>query len=614
MVTFSSKPGIAKVKWLADSRRLVFLGQRDRDIAQIWMVDSQTNELVKITNHDTRLKDFDITPDGSTCIYAAEQQRVPPSAEYLESGFVFDWLNQFLEDVLRGEYSPLPGRYYSDLYIGRVGGKVEQKLNQTPLYVTSLSIAPDGENATAFLLIKDPPEEWDSYKERDISRLVAAARDKRNRSTDTNLNQYFLIDVSTLSFRPLLNAHAFGGSIPPFWTDDGREVILCETYLPLSLPNAASTEWNDVVSVTLEDMKPHLIRSEPKWLLPEQWKPRSNRLVLQRLGTSEYSVYESISHEWRLSGHDVEGEVRVAVKESMNLPPELEAQEWSGNNIMRRNVISGLHPELSSLNLSEAKVFEWMSKDNLPWRAIIYMPPGYDERQRYPLVIQTHGYNEKEFEVDGRSTTAMASQALANSGIIVVQSWGPTVWASRSLTQATQWMNGIESLIDVLTKQATIDPKKVGLAGWSYTGWLVEYFISHSEYPIGAAVAADNVEYTYWEYLALSNSPATISEGVLMYGGSPWEKPDVWRRESTEFNLDHVYTPLRIETESDSPLYAWDIYAGLKALHKPAELVIIPNSPRARDYSEQPARIGAALAQIDFSRWFGRLVSLLAQR
>jgi dienelactone hydrolase len=75
-----------------------------------------------------------------------------------------------------------------------------------------------------------------------------------------------------------------------------------------------------------------------------------------------------------------------------------------------------------------------------------------------------------------------------------------------------EWETCIEGLIDALDEQKLVDRDRVGLVGWSYTGWLVEYFITHSTYPIGAAVAADNVDYSHWQYVEFGNLAAMVEQ------------------------------------------------------------------------------------------------------
>jgi hypothetical protein len=95
-------------------------------------------------------------------------------------------------------------------------------------------------------------------------------------------------------------------------------------------------------------------------------------------------------------------------------------------------------------------------------------------------------------------------------------------------------------------------------------------------------VVADNIDYGYSQYVGSASKPSTTSEFErLIYGGSPWEKPAAWLQESITFNLQHIRTPLRLETEEDSAYHHWEVYAGLKILHRPVELTIIPGSPHS---------------------------------
>ena len=49
-------------------------------------------------------------------------------------------------------------------------------------------------------------------------------------------------------------------------------------------------------------------------------------------------------------------------------------------------------------------------------RAGLYFPVGYVPGKKYPLVVQTHGFDPKSFWIEGSFTTAFAAQALAVIG------------------------------------------------------------------------------------------------------------------------------------------------------------------------------------------------------
>ena len=66
-------------------------------------------------------------------------------------------------------------------------------------------------------------------------------------------------------------------------------------------------------------------------------------------------------------------------------------------------------------------MFTWKTKEGRELRAGLFKASNYKAGQRYPLVIQTHGFAESQFAPSGVFPTAFAAQALAATGIVVVQ-------------------------------------------------------------------------------------------------------------------------------------------------------------------------------------------------
>jgi dipeptidyl aminopeptidase/acylaminoacyl peptidase len=61
----------------------------------------------------------------------------------------------------------------------------------------------------------------------------------------------------------------------------------------------------------------------------------------------------------------------------------------------------------------------WTDGSGNPVIGGLYLPPDYAAGKRYPLVIQTHGFDPHVFRIDGPYTTAFAAQPLAGKGIVV---------------------------------------------------------------------------------------------------------------------------------------------------------------------------------------------------
>src|SRR5205814_268471 len=79
------------------------------------------------------------------------------------------------------------------------------------------------------------------------------------------------------------------------------------------------------------------------------------------------------------------------------------------------------NPQLKNLELGEATVYIWKDNRGKERRALLFKPGDYKPGQRYPLVIQTHGFSETLFQPSGGLTTAFAARAMAAAGIVVLQ-------------------------------------------------------------------------------------------------------------------------------------------------------------------------------------------------
>jgi len=138
-----------------------------------------------------------------------------------------------------------------------------------------------------------------------------------------------------------------------------------------------------------------------------------------------------------------------------------------------------------------------------------------------------------------------------------------------------------EGLIDYLDGRGLIDRARVGILGWSRTGYHVRYALTFSKYPFAAAVIADGLDASYFQYMSWLNFG--VKGGDLyerINGGVPQGVAvQSWFTHATGFNLDRVHTPTRLLAfRSDSILNNWEWFAGLRRLGTPVELIWIPDA------------------------------------
>jgi dipeptidyl aminopeptidase/acylaminoacyl peptidase len=128
-----------------------------------------------------------------------------------------------------------------------------------------------------------------------------------------------------------------------------------------------------------------------------------------------------------------------------------------------------------------------------------------------------------------------------------------------------------------LDHRGMIDRTRVGIVGFSGTVYDVGYTLTHSTFPFSAAVLVDGVDGGYLQYLVY---PWVADQFNAYNGGPPFSNGlNAWLKNSPGFNMDKVRTPVRLVAHSRASILAsWEWFSGLSLLHKPVELVELPDA------------------------------------
>jgi dipeptidyl aminopeptidase/acylaminoacyl peptidase len=316
-------------------------------------------------------------------------------------------------------------------------------------------------------------------------------------------------------------------------------------------------------------------------------------------------------------GNHVVGEYQNTVT-----PPEIFAYRNGKDEVA---IVRRLNPQLDNLRLAQVKDIAWATSTGYKANGYLFVPPDYVEGTRYPLVIQTK-LNEGGFMCDSgiEHAPSFAPQPMAASGIMyLVGTYPEKGWDQEKfypkgypggISEAVFNMDLWDSAIDKLNALGFIDRNRVGVMGFSRTGWYVEFMLAHSKHLYAAATATDNVQYSFGEYWYL-RSGRTTNAYDAMYGGPPYgETFPSWRDYSISFNLDKVHTPLLLEemgygikydnihTPPDSLAVSFEIFSGLNRIGKPVELYYYPNESHLPDHPL--ARLASLQRNVDWYRFW----------
>jgi dipeptidyl aminopeptidase/acylaminoacyl peptidase len=232
----------------------------------------------------------------------------------------------------------------------------------------------------------------------------------------------------------------------------------------------------------------------------------------------------------------------------------------------------------------------------MQWEGSLTFPPNYDPGRRYPLVVQTHGFQEQEFLVDGpyRSTTAFAAQALACSGFVVFQAGdNPGAWTLDEHT-ADNFADAYADGIQLLVRRDIADARHIGLIAFSHTGLAaVELLATHPDL-LEAATIADAGWWGYVQNLLLFDDEGGPQILEQTGGVAPVEKLGAWLDMNPLYKIGKAKAAIRIEANGPTSLLnTWEHYVLLQRSNRPVEYIYFPagshnlRKPAERYASEQ---------------------------
>ena len=584
MSSSSNREGIVDLKWSKDNDTIFFLGASADEPAQLYSVQCSSGELKRLTSNRTSLVSFALCDERDAIVFAAERPETDViNEEALRRGFHV--IAESLPDLIRGQVS----NHEPELFAKGKYSSPDKPLQTQGLFdsgFNDLFLSPDGR----YLVVKtdaiEVPERWSEYED---PYLQLVYRIKPAKGAGTRILRYELIDLRTKSSEVLLDSPASYARADVLWSPNSKSLLLCGVYLPLDVEDQAELRARRSNKFTVEIKLPsrEFVKIAREELNPIRWDARTNIVQFQagqnqsETGSATQPVYYRKTGEiWERMPNSPsvvsDAPPDILAEQGLNLPPQIVAVDAKTK---RKVSLLDLNPQFAELQFGKVEEINWSDGTGHLVSGGLYLPPDYVEGKRYPLVIQTHGFDSHEFVIDGDYTTASAAQPLVSKGIVVLQ-MNDIFYDSLDTPQETERvMSAYENAVEYLDQKGIIDRSRIGLVGFSRTCLYVKYTLTHSSQHFAAAIAADGFDGGYLQYFAYGNEASNFeSEEERVIGAPPFGDGLLfWLKRSPGFLLDKVQTPLQIQAlASGSLLGEWEWFAGLKRLGKPVDFIYLP--------------------------------------
>ncbi len=329
-------------------------------------------------------------------------------------------------------------------------------------------------------------------------------------------------------------------------------------------------------------------------------KGGNSQLVRLRLpiAAADFTFFDSpvFSIPATVSAGALEGSLSVTADRSVfvfqassfSTPPEI----FSAWGKAPESVHSADVARISQLShFNDAVQPAWGKSVSLTWKndrfdvqGWLLLPKNYDPTKRYPLIVEVHGgpaaavLSRWNGGAGGFSATAFS----ALDYFVLMPNPRGSFGQGEAFTQANRKDFGYGDLRDILAgvdavlAQYPADPNRIGIAGWSYGGFMTMFAVTQT-HRFRAAVAGAGIS----DWLSYYGENSIDQWMIPYFGASVYDDPAVYAKSSPITFIKQSQTPTLLvvgDRDGECPApQSFEFWHALRDLHVPTQLVVYPN-------------------------------------
>jgi dipeptidyl aminopeptidase/acylaminoacyl peptidase len=196
-------------------------------------------------------------------------------------------------------------------------------------------------------------------------------------------------------------------------------------------------------------------------------------------------------------------------------------------------------------NWLTAEIHRWEMLDRTLGKGILYKPEDFNSNKKYPIIFYYYEISSNTLNINQlpalSAGTINIPWYVSNGYLVFV----PDIIHKVGLPGEGA-LNSVVSAAKYLSKFSWVDSKHMGLQGHSYGGYQTNFIIANSSLFAAAQSSSGMSNMTSsFGSLVFGEHGAILHEvGTTGLGSTPWERPDIYVKNSPIFSIDKISTPL----------------------------------------------------------------------
>jgi dipeptidyl aminopeptidase/acylaminoacyl peptidase len=536
-LTFSEKKDNSP-RWSANGKSVAFLSNRDGS-SQIYIIPSGGGEAQKMTDIATEVKSFAWSPDGKYFAIATDmypESTTPEESKKIDEAKETDLANGKIFDQLMYRHwnEWRDGKYSRVLIVPVDGGDL-------------VSVTPSEKDTPPISLGSDHDFVWapDSHE------LCFVSNPDPVVAISTN-NDLWLTDRSQ-TYRQQITSGK-GNDMGPLFSPNGEYIA----YMSMARAGFESDQTDLKVYDLNSDKAENLTETLDLYVSDFAWSPKSNRLYFRSPYHGYHRVYmtdlKSKKRELLLDRHNVvsltvspDEKFLVLAIQAINQPTELYRFDIGNKKLTQLSFTN--NAKLAELEMNNFEEHWFMGAKNDSIQLLMLKPPHFDSSKKYPLISLVHGGPQGAWEDEFHYR--WNAQMFAAPGYVVIMI---NFHGSRGFGQAfcdavsKDWGGAPYEDVMTGTKWASekfpfIDPKRVGAAGASYGGFMLNWIEGHNQNGLFKVMVSHDGVY---EQVGMFGATEELWFPIWEFNGYPWEEGSLYQKWNPANYVDNFRTPMLV--------------------------------------------------------------------
>jgi dipeptidyl aminopeptidase/acylaminoacyl peptidase len=582
-------------RWSPDGKWIAYLSTRE-GAPQIFVADAaspgSSNELMKVTSAPEGVSEFIWSPDGRVFAFTTDvypdcgslncvAKRSEAEEKNKVKAVIADrLLYRHWDSFKRGKRSHL-------FVVPREGGEPKD-LTPGDYDVPPFSLG----DPTAFDFAPDSSE------------VVFARNTDKVEATSTN-NDLFIVSVSGGEAKRITGNNP-GSDTTPRYSPDGKYIA----YRSQSRNGYEADRFRLMLYDRKAGTSKELSTGFDRWVGELVWAPDGQNVFIvaedrgrELIGVASISggvkpvITNTSSNGVTVSS---DGKTLAFTRSSLTMPAEVFAASSDGSGV--RQLTQTNAALMAQLDLNPAEDFEYegaktpvvrtaklgklqASTDIGPGKTsmihgFIVKPPQFDKSKKYPMVLLIHGGPQGAWLDSWGYRWNYQMWAARGYVTVLINPHGSTGYGQAFTEQISgDWGGAVyEDLmkgVDHVVKLGYVDPNRIGAAGGSYGGYMVNWILGHTDrfkalvshagvYNLTSMYATEELWFADWEFK-----------------GTPWDNPELYTKWSPHLSAKNFKTPtLVVHGELDYRVPVGEglqLFSTLQRKGVPSKLLYFPD-------------------------------------